>query len=120
MVIAAGACDVPAPPGAPERQAAKLLPAELCTKVRAALAELEEKASVAVDGKGGAVVPQLLWLELGAERRGQVGSSVAHDAACRSGGPGRDQEIIIRNEAGRVLSQRTISTGVDMSGLLAD
>ncbi len=115
--LAAAGCDVPA---APQRQSTQAMPAELCAKVRTALDELSEKSAVQFDGKGGAAVPDLIWLELGAERRGQLATSIAYDASCRAGGPGREQEIIIRNETGRILSQRTISTGVDMSGLLAD
>lgn len=116
-LLAASGCDVPAPP-AP--QSAEAMPADLCAKVQAALEELAKKSALQLDGKGGAALPEMLWLELGAERRGQLANSIAHDAACRAGGPGREQQVVIRNESGRILSERTISTGVDMSGLLAD
>jgi len=116
-LLSAAACDVPVPP---EPDPAQPPPAALCAKVRAALETLARTSTVQLDGQGGATIPDQVWIELGAERRGQLGNTLAYDAACRSGRPQSELTITFRNETGRILSQRTVSTRVDMSELMTE
>jgi hypothetical protein len=111
-------CD--AQPDSGAGRAAAKLPAKVCAQAREAVEKLVAQGGVEVDGKGGATVMEEAWIPMGADRRDQLVQLLGYDAACRASEPSIEQKVTIRNEYGRVMSDRIVETGVDISALLEE
>jgi hypothetical protein len=109
----AGCGEAPKPPEASSGP----LPAQVCTEVGKALDSLRNQAGVEFDDKGAAMVEQAAWLAMAPEQRDSLVRALAFRAACSAGRQNDEQQVTIRNEEGMVVTQRIVSTRVDMTRL---
>jgi hypothetical protein len=114
--LALPACEAeqPAPPAPPP------LPAKLCSQVREALDKLSGSGSFEYSADGQATIEEAVWLPMGGQQRDSVAQALAFHAACSAKEPPREQSITIKNEGGRVLTQRVVETSVDLGRVLQD
>jgi hypothetical protein len=116
--VSLGGCDAQPDPNA--RRAAVKLPAKVCAQAREAVEKIVAQGGVEVDGKGGATVMEEAWIPMGADRRDQLVQLLGYDAACRAAEASLEQNVTIRNEYGRVMSNRVVETSVDLSTILQE
>ena len=93
------------------------LPAQTCNQARDGLEKLKESGGLTYNGGGEATLEEEAWMRLDERAREQLVQLVAYDAACKAPVPPAEQSATVRNEAGRVLSQRVVETSADLSGL---
>lgn len=113
--LALSACqqaEQPAPP------AAARLPAQVCDQARQGLEEISRGGSFEFNSDGQATIEEAAWLPMGAGQRDALAQALAFHAACAAKEPPREQSITIKNEAGRVLTQRVVETSVDLTKIL--
>jgi hypothetical protein len=114
-LAALGACNFL---GEAEQKApAAPLPKQVCTQAREAIDKLSEGGGFVYAGNGEGTIEEAAWLQLDPPSREQLEQVLAYDAACSAKEPSAEQTAIIRNEGGRVLSQRVIETSADLSRL---
>lgn len=94
-------------------------PPEVCAKTAEAIEKLGAEAGLETDGKGGAIVMEQAWLELGGTRD-QLVQLVGFDAACRAAEPSREQNVVVRSEYGRVMAEQVVETSADLSALVRE
>lgn len=94
-------------------------PPEVCAKAAEAIEKLGAEAGLETDGKGGAIVMEQAWLQLGATRD-QLLQLVGFDAACRAAEPSREQNVVVRSEYGRVMAEQVVETSADLSALVRE
>ena len=112
-LLAACEAEVPSVPA----QAVPIPPA-MCTKISEGLEKLRSEGAVTLDGKGQATVEQQAWLAMGDGGRDQFVKMLGYDAACASGGAGKEQMVVVRGETGVVLREQAVQTQVDPAELL--
>jgi hypothetical protein len=93
------------------------LPKQVCTQAREAIDKLSESGGFVYAGNGEGTIEEAAWLQLDPPSREQLEQVLAYDAACSAKEPPAEQTATIRNEGGRVLSQRVIETSADLSRL---
>ena len=113
LVLGLVACDVPAPPP----KTATRLPREVCDQAARGIEKLKESGADQVK-PGEVTMAEQAWLELPPGQRDQLAKLVGIDAACRADEPSLEQTIVVRNEYGRVMTERVITTSTDLSDLL--
>lgn len=96
------------------------IPAEACQQVKSALEKVSEGGAFDYTDGGEATMEQAAWLQLEAAQKEQLEKLLALHKACGSKKPAREQEIVIRNETGMVVTQRIVETSPDLSGLVGD
>ena len=96
------------------------LPAQTCNQAQAGLEKLKESGGLTYNGQGEATLDEESWMRLDERAREQLVELVAYDAACKAAVPPAEQSATVRNEAGRVLSQRVVETSADLSGLIKE
>jgi hypothetical protein len=115
LALVLSACqeaEQPAPP------AAAPLPAQVCNQAREALDKLSATGSFEYSADGQATLEEAAWLPMGGQHREALAQALAFHAACSAKEPPREQQITIRNEGGRVLTQRVVETAVDITKAL--
>ncbi len=112
--LALTACEeAPKPTGPVAR-----LPAELCTQARESLEKISKAGIFEYNQEGEATIEEAAWLPMNGGQRDALGQALAFHAACSAKEPSPERTIIIRNEGGRVLTQRVVETTIDISRAL--
>ena len=119
LLAALAACDGQNAAEEPKLPVARL-PAQTCNLAQAGLEKLKESGGLTYTGEGEATLEEEAWMRLDERAREQLVQLVAYDAACKAAVPPAEQSAIVRNEAGRVLSQRVVDTSADLSGLVGE
>jgi len=91
-------------------------PPELCEQARKALVELGAKGAIDYDDRGGATVPQEIWMGMG-EKHGAFAQMLALHAACAHPDGSAERQVVIRNESGVVLLENTVPTNIGIGSL---
>jgi len=119
LLASLGACDGQTAAEEPELPVARL-PAQTCNQARDGLEKLKESGGLTYNGQGEATLDEEAWMRLDQRARDQLVQLVAYDAACKAAVPPAEQSATVRNESGRVLSQRVVETSADLSGLVRE
>jgi hypothetical protein len=96
------------------------LPEKVCNDARQGLEKIGKSGGLEYSDKGEATIGEDAWLRLPENAREQIAQLLAFHAACAAEQPPREQSVVIRSEFGRVLTQRVVETGADLSGLLEE
>ena len=96
------------------------LPEKVCNDARDGLEKIAGSGGLEYSDKGEATIGEDSWLRLPENAREQIAQLLAFHAACAAEQPPREQTIVIRSEFGRVLTQRVVETGADLSRLLEE
>jgi hypothetical protein len=106
LVLLAGCDFAPDPPqGAPMIGE---LPKKLCAQAAESLDKAGKTGGFESDGRGGAIINQDSWVVMGAEGQESLTQTLAVDAACRAGTVPKEQQVSVRSEEGRTLSNRIV------------
>jgi len=120
LLLSLSACFGDPPDDMAEAATGEPPPPMLCQQVREALDALSSKGALDYDKDGTAVVEESVWAMMGAESRDKVGQALAFHAACVAKKGMKDQPITVRNQAGNVVSRRSIDTRVNAMSMIAD
>lgn len=112
LVLAGCQGEQPAPP------AAARLPAQVCDQARDALQKLGATGSFEFAADGQATLEEAAWQPMGEPQRDALVQALAFHAACSAPEPPREQSVTVKNEGGRVLTQRVVETTVDVTKIL--
>ena len=115
-MLALSACGEPAPD--PEANVGMRLPASACKQAREALDKLSTSGAFEYDAQGTATMNENVWLSLSGNQRDGVAQALAAHASCSAEQPSRETEIVVRNEFGRVLTQRAVETSPSLSEIV--
>ena len=96
------------------------LPAQTCNQAQVGLEKLKGSGGLTYDGQGEATLDEEAWMRLDERAREQLVQLVAYDAACKAKVPPAEQSATVRNEVGRVLSQRVVETSANLPGLIGE
>lgn len=94
------------------------LPAQICNQARQSLEEISRSGSFEFTSDGQATLEEAVWLPMGGQQRDALAQALALHAACSAKEPPREQQVTIKNEGGRVLTQRVVETSVDITKAL--
>jgi hypothetical protein len=111
LVLLAGCDFAPKPP-----EAAPLmeeLPKKLCAQAAESLDKAGKSGAFEADGRGGATINQDAWVVMGAEGQDSLTQTLAVDAACKAGTVPNEQQVSVRSEEGRTLSNRIVEIAPD-------
>ncbi|TFI59914.1 hypothetical protein E2493_01285 [Sphingomonas parva] len=111
FVLLAG-CD-PAPEVPADGSINQPLPASICTEATKSLETLSKSGSFEYDREGNATLQQDIWLQLGSAGQNQLTQALAFAAACATGKTPREQQVLVRADDGRTLSNRTVEIAPD-------
>lgn len=111
LVLLAGCDFVPEPPQAPPMIAQ--LPKKLCAQAAESLDKAGKSGGFEHDGRGGATINQDAWVVMGAAGQDGLTQTLAVDAACRAGTVPKEQQVSVRSEEGRTLSNRIVEIAPD-------
>ncbi len=115
-VLTLSACEeAPRPTGPIARP-----PAELCAQARESLEKISAGGMFEYNQAGEATIEEAAWLPMNGGQREALGQALAFHAACSAKEQTRERTIVIRNEGGRVLTQRVVETAVDISKALEE
>jgi len=116
LLVVAGttACGDPLPE---EPKAAARLPAQLCSQAAAGIKKLSETGGFTYSGSGNGTLDGETWLKMNEPQRDQLLQLLAVDSACNAPEPVAEATGLVRDETGRVLSQRVVETSADFSHL---
>jgi hypothetical protein len=115
MLGLAGCNEAPPPP-----PPAQPLPEKLCQQAREGLDKVSSAGIFEYTADGQATIEESAWLPMAAAQRDAIGQALAFHAACSTEPPPRESTVTIRNEGGRVLTQRVVETTADISSLLEE
>lgn len=124
--VAAGAllmllpgCDfAPEPPQAPPLIGQ--LPQKLCAQAAESLNKAGKSGGFEHDGRGGATVQENAWVIMGPSGQNGLTQTLAVDAACKADTVPREQQVHVRNEEGRTLSNRIVEIAPDAKDLFEE
>jgi hypothetical protein len=119
LVASLGGCDGQNAAEEPKLPVARL-PAQTCSQAQDGLEKLKESGGLTFNGQGEATLEEEAWMRLDERARDQLVQLVAYDAACKAAVPPAEQSATVRNEAGRVLSQRVVETSANLPGLVGE
>ena len=119
LLAALAACDSQSALEEPKLPVARL-PAQTCNQAQAGLEKLKQSGGLTYNGQGEATLDEEAWMRLDERAREQLMQLVAYDAACKAAVPPAEQSATVRNEAGRVLSQRVVETSANLPGLIGE
>jgi hypothetical protein len=119
LLASLAACDPQYKAEEPKLPVARL-PPQVCSQAQGGLEKLKESGGLTYNGQGEATLEEEAWMRLDQGAREQLVQLVAYDAACKAAVPPAEQSATVRNEAGRVLSQRVVETSADVSGLIGE
>ena len=115
LLASLAACDGQNAAEEPKLPVARL-PAQTCNQAQAGLEKLKESGGLTYTGQGEATLDEEAWMRLDERAREELVQLVAYDAACKAAVPPAEQSATVRNEAGRVLSQRVVETSATLPG----
>lgn len=116
-VLAAGCGDQPGG-GFSEEKAYAPPPRQVCDKARGGIEQLRGRPGIELGAPGEAIIEDAIWLEMGETGRDQFAQLLAYGLSCSLKDPPREQQVTIRSPEGRVLMQRLVQTGIDLSDAL--
>jgi hypothetical protein len=119
LLLALAACDSQYAAEEPKAPVARL-PAEVCKQASEGLSALKESGGFTYAGAGEGALEEQAWLQMSEPQRDQLLQLLAYDAACTAKEPPADATATIRNETGRILSQRVVETSADLSKVLGE
>ena len=93
------------------------VPAQLCKKVADGIKELNETGGFHYAGAGEGTLEEQAWLQMSEPQRDELLKLLALDVACTAEQPVTEATARVRNEGGRVLSERLIQTSADFSSI---
>ncbi len=96
------------------------LPAQICKQAAEGIKKLNESGGFDYSGGGEGTLEQAAWLQMAEAQRDQLTRLLAYDAACTAKVPPTEATATIRNESGRVLTQRVVETSADLSKILEE
>jgi hypothetical protein len=114
ILLAASACEAPK---VDQQHAAAPLPPQICEQAREGLGALKDQAAV-VHSDGEATIDNMMWMQMGQDGRDQLVRLLAIDAACAAETPPREQEVTVRDETGRTITQQTVPVTFDIRDLV--
>ncbi|MFN3944197.1 MAG: hypothetical protein ACK4K7_04640 [Allosphingosinicella sp.] len=97
--------------------AAAPLPEQACADVRKALGELSTRVGIVYEN-GEATIENTVWMQLGGAAQDQIVQALAVEAACGQDSPPREQRVLVRDETGRTITDRTVPVAADLSDLV--
>ena len=89
------------------------LPKKLCAQAAESLEKAGKSGGFESDGRGNATVQQDVWVVMGAEGQDGLTQTLAVDAACKAGTVPKEQQVSVRSEEGRTLSNRIVEIAPD-------
>jgi len=92
------------------------LPAQICDKAREELGKLAKTGTFEFVA-GEATIEEAVWLSMAPQQRDALVQGLGFHTACERG-PAAETSVIIKNEGGRVLSQRVVETSADLTRAL--
>ena len=119
LLASLGACDRQNAAEEPKLPVARL-PAQTCNQAREGLEKLKDSGGLTYTGQGDATLDEETWMRLDERAREQLVELVAYDAACKAPVPPAEQSATVRNDAGRVLSQRVVETNATLPGVVGE
>jgi hypothetical protein len=114
LLGALAACN-PAPPPAPS----VVVPKQLCDQFAKTAAEMQ-RGGVDFPAPNDAMLTAAAWDAMSGEQRDALARMLAFRASCAAGSQNDAQDVVIHSQEGEVLSQRTLSTRIDMTDALGD
>ena len=116
LSLGAAACNsqfAEEPKAAPVR-----LPAQICKQAADGIKKLNASGGFDYRGAGEGTLEEQAWLQMDEPQRDALTKLLAYDAACTAKDPPAEATATVRNESGRVLSQRVVETTADLSKIL--
>ena len=111
LLLLAGCDFAPEPPQAPPLIGQ--LPKKLCTQAADSLSKAGKSGGFEHDGRGGATIQQDAWIVMGPQGQDGLTRTLAVDAACKANTVAREQQVLVRSEEGRTLSNRVVEIAPD-------
>jgi len=102
----------------PPEAAPARIPKRICDDAKKALDELSRSGSFEYSAVGEATIEEAVWLPMLGGHRDALVQALAYHAACGAPDPPAEMSVTIKNEGGRVLTQRMVETSVDPLKLL--
>ena len=96
------------------------LPAQVCSQAREALDKLSRAGAFEYSADGQATLEEAVWLPMARAQRDALAQALGFHTACQSKQPSRETSITIKNEDGRVLTQRVVEASADLSTALQE
>ncbi len=118
LFMTAGCDFAPEPPEAPP--AFGEMPKELCARAAESLSKAGRSGGFEHDGRGGATIQQEAWIVMGPSGQENLTKTLAVDAACRAQTVPREQQVAVRSEEGRTLSNRIVEIAPDTKFLFEE
>ena len=115
LLLLLGACGYEAPK-APEPLSVPIPPI-VCEQAKAGLEKIKAKGDFQHDGNGSATILQQAWMAMGTAGHGSLAQLLAYDSACSQPGGPPERLVVIRNELGVVLMERTVPTNAGLGSL---
>jgi len=115
--IGLAACGEAPPPPAPK---AGPLPPQLCDQARQGLEKMSASGTFEYSSDGQATIEEAVWLPMAPAQRDALAQALAFHTACASAEPARETSVTIKNEGGRVRSQRVVKTTADLMKALEE
>lgn len=117
MVLAIGlsACQQQEEPAGPVGR----LPEQACTQARTALDKASKSAGFEYTGAE-ATIAESGWRAMNPDQQQALAQALAFNAACQAPEAAAETTILIRNESGLTLMERTIGTTIDLSDVLRE
>lgn len=93
------------------------IPKAACEQIDATLRGLQNSVTVELDDPAKAVIEEANWRAMDTGTQDKVVTALAYGAACAAGRSTAEQNVTVRNEWGRTLTERpvTIDIGADLS-----
>jgi hypothetical protein len=112
LLLLAGCDFAPDPPPQAPPMIAQL-PKKLCAQAAESLDKAGKSGGFESDGRGGATIQQDAWVVMKPEGQDRLTQTLAVDAACKAGTVPKEQQVSVRSEEGRTLSNRIVEIAPD-------
>ena len=93
------------------------IPAQVCSQATDGIKKLSESGGFTSAGSAEGTIDGEVWLKMSEPQRDQLLQLLAVSGACTAAEPPTEVTATVRDETGRVLSQRVIETSADLSRL---
>lgn len=92
-------------------------PASVCAQVAEELRTARAQGMLTT-ADGESTIEQQVWLQIPRAGQDSLVQALGFEQACAEGGA--EQQVVIRNEAGQLIEQRTVATVADLTSLTQD
>jgi hypothetical protein len=99
-----------------QRPAPTALPKKICDDAQAAVDQATKSGALVLTSPVEAMIAQESWLPIPEAQRDGLTRAMGIVATCKGGAPKHEQEVVIRNETGMILTRRIIPTSFSMPG----